>query len=359
MFLTSNDLAASTRGRPIRRQAALRRGLAKIRHGVYLNTAAVPPTAKPWEVRIWAAQARILAVHHALSATEEPVFTGESALVALGIDTWWNNPDVACRGKRSRVRARTLVDITVHGTEVPSAQVREIRSSTHHQEEWHVAPLGVRIARYSIVALDLCRHHHPLQAFYDVSMLLRHLSRFDRRDLRNSRLREAEVRRQLLDKLAEMPGQRSVAIARAVVRHADAGIESPGEAVTLWGLRCIVPPWIPIETQLPQATESGSFYLDVALPTHRVGFEPDGAGKFGTNAADARRAANGFLRRQQQLNDLGWQISHITYEQTKNVDNLVGYMRRQLSRARIPTTLPRGALWAAPTLELWARNRRF
>lgn len=71
----------------------------------------------------------------------------------------------------------------------------------------------------------------PLEAFVAVSMALRRLSRFDRRDLAGSRVRE-EARRILLELVAqgEDVGAYGMGRARRVVLAADAGCES-GTAV--------------------------------------------------------------------------------------------------------------------------------
>lgn len=74
--------------------------------------------------------------------------------------------------------------------------------------------------------------HPPLEAFVAVSMALRRLSRFDRRDLAGSRAREEEARRILLELVAqgEDAGAYGMGRARRVVLAADAGCES-GTAV--------------------------------------------------------------------------------------------------------------------------------
>lgn len=218
---------------------------------------------------------------------------------------------------------------------------------------------GVFIAPFELIAVDLVRHLHPLQAFYDLSLLVRYLSGFDRFDQERGRLNETEIKAGFASYLESLGTTEKGMRARYLVEVADAGVESPGEAIVVWVLRCILRKDELLVTQQRESGDVGAFYIDVALPAYKVGFEITGMNKFGETERSAHQVAINFVQRQQQLTDSGWTIINVTYEQTKKFGVLVDYLLEKLPKFGVPVHMPNAPLWGAPTPLLTARSRRY
>ena len=215
------------------------------------------------------------------------------------------------------------------------------------------------IAPPHLIVYDLCRILHPLQAFHDVSLLLRYLSRWDSRDLDGSRMRAAEVRSQLLvnlELLGTPPGTRK---ARVILTHADPGLESPAETIALWTALSILRNRSLVTTQVPVRTGASVIRIDLGVPSVKLALELSGRGKFGTTSSTGAQVADRFLVRQQMLEASGWHVRNFTYGQTKHLASFLHILNDIFSEHRIATRPPNPDLWAPPTTDLLHHSRRF
>ncbi|MFZ1382055.1 MAG: hypothetical protein WAS54_04605 [Scrofimicrobium sp.] len=356
MELLPGAVLFSSRESQIRKSEADKRGLVPLARGAYLRLSHVNRTVKPWEARTLITQARILTLDRVIVGPR-PVFTAEAAMVILGVSTWWSNPDILYRREAISQPKTVLPAVTVHACRVPSVNARRT-DSAQPPNLVPEATSGVLTAPLGLVALDASRTTHPLQAYYDCSMLLRHASRFDRFDP-DSRSRAETFRDAWLTFAEQLPHSRGVRQARAVLHVADPGLESPGEAIVAWCLRAILPAHESISTQHEVRTSAGQFFIDVALLRHRVAFEAAGYGKFGGSGDSGRAVGQRLLSRQQALADQGWQTINVTYEETRRIESLSGTLRKRLAGLGVATHSPAGRLWSPPTSLLQDRTRRF
>lgn len=134
--------------------------------------------------------------------------------------------------------------------------------------------------------------------------------------------------------LEEASGRRGVRRARAVVDAADGGSESPGETWVRWTvLRFGLPQ---PQTQVPVQTAAGWYWADLGYPAWRVLVEYDGAGKYGTDRADAVEALRRERRRQLAVEEAGWRVLRVTAADRQNPPALVS--RLQAVLPTVPTT---------------------
>ena len=358
------DLAVSTREARLCEESANRRGLVPIFRGVYASSRALGEGGPPWVARQRVAEARLLAIHAKTHGGIELAFTGESALVARGIEPWWNNPDVFVRRNPRSGSVRVVPRVALENTTVSEVRVRQTSMLPRTLEDSTRTPQGLPVAPDYMVALDLARVFHPLQAFHDLSQLMRWRVQFDRRSLAPSRKRESDYKAKLTNQLEALAldGQRAPAGLRqamALVSCADPGIESPAESIVLWALHSILRPGEIIETQTPVTAHGRSRNLDITLPKYRVAIETTGLGKYGDTSTSAHAVATAAVIRQQELEDVDWRFINVAYEQTLNLARLAAYLVERLSRFNVPTRPPGGTCFKRPTRELFARERRY
>ncbi len=343
-ILGPDAIALSARGSFVSKERAAAEELVRVHRGVYLRARSVGSNSPPWVVRRKVAAARLLAISHYVRPGDL-LFTGESALTAWGIDTWWNNPDLECRRRGSGFHSPALAPVIVHDVRVPGVNVRRMTSKAPGEafpfqgagalSVGTLSPvretLPVPTARPEVVALDILRAHHPLQALHNASMLLRALSGFDRRMLKPSRDREQLLVEDWRAQLSALGRSHRIRAARSVLEMVNAGIESPAESIALWTLRHVLPRAVPVISQFPVAHRGGTYFLDLALPEQRVAFEVSGYGKFGNTEASAWETGRKLLSRQQDLQDLGWDIINLTYDRVRRLPHLSAYLAKALT----------------------------
>ncbi len=368
--MQSTDVTVTSRGQRLSAVEAEAQQLVRVAPAAYAPIARLGRDVKPWVARRRVAEARLLCLPHRFSKSSRFLLSGESALVALGLETWWNNPDVHVRRPRPRNRTMAFEAVRLPKTTVGRVNVLEMKLVTGEGDllpaqpsVWGVgsagAVAGLQVADPATVVLDLWRGCHRLQSFHDTSVLIRHLAEFDRRDLEASRARETDTKVLLSETLGQLRNVRGSAGAKALVAAADAGIESPGESTVLWTLRCILPRRVQVETQYMEKSGGSVFYMDIALPEVRVAIEVTGVSKFGETESDARRVGVSFVKRQQLLTDSGWQFIHVTYDQAKNLRGLVSYLQEKLAAHGVICRPPAGRLWAPATPLLFHASRKY
>ena len=111
----------------------------------------------------------------------------------------------------------------------------------------------------------------------------------------------------------------------------DAGCESAGESRLLYlltkgGLQGL-------ETQYPVSAANKWYFIDIAIPEHRIGIEFDGRGKYGpmltpsTAPSRPRSAANALLEAQ------GWRIRRFRWEALTHPTEVIAQIRALYGRS--------------------------
>ena len=325
--------------------------------GCHLREGHLDEGLPPWEARRIVAEARIRAVQRQMARNGEPVFTGESGLLARGLSTWWDNPDVSVRRPRRSSQPVFLKAVECGDLSVPSARVRQVAAEPPYEdlvvEQWG----DLCVALPGLTLVDLCRHSHSLQAFYGAASLVSDLARFDRFEFGESQKRVRRVQRSLSEELSTYKGVKGVRRARALVDVGVVGFDSPAEAAVAWLLIVMLPPGVPVVSQLPVQTPSGLVFIDVALPDHNIALEISGVGKFGEEL-QVRERVNDFLDRQQRLLDAGWLSVNVKAQEALDLLGLARSLYRRLHPHGVPIDEPRGLLWQEQTPDLYHRDRR-
>ena len=295
------------------------------------------PLWKRWQD---VALARIAVAHEQIR--QSVVFCGESALAIHGVPQWISNPDVEFTSGRAYT-ASWFPRVDVGDQCVPRVRVRRVTRKHPLRGVGNVRGLPAEDLWTTSVLIAAMRP--PLEAFVAVSMALRWLSRFDRRDLAGSRVREEEARRILLELVAqgEDAGAYGMGRARRVVLAADAGCESVGEAALLYVLTATsheAP-----ATQVPVRTRGGrEFFLNVAVPGQRKAWEFDGTGKMGTSSQEFNRAVRQQQDRQRLIEAEGWQVERVLWQDFEDFAGLRDRIADVLEDGGLAGT-GRGGLW--------------
>ncbi len=319
-------------------------GWAEVAHGCHVSGAVLGHESVPWETRRAVAEARIRAVHRQMSRHGEPLFTGESGLVARGLPTWWDNPDVTVRRPRRSSQPVALKPVCQGEVCVSGVRVRQVAAAPSYEEVTPERVNELYVAPAALTLVDLCRESHAAQAFYGASVLLDRLAGFDRFKFDESQARLSGVRRRLAEELLEYRGLRAVPRARALVECVPVGFDSPAEAVVAWLVLAMLSHEAQVVSQFPVSTPSGPAFIDVALPDYKIALEISGVGKF-DETGEGRDRVTRFLVRQQDLLDAGWLSINIRAEEVFDLLSLARTLYQRLQPRGVPIGEPRGVLW--------------
>ncbi|MCG7287132.1 endonuclease domain-containing protein [Cellulomonas sp. ACRRI] len=117
-----------------------------------------------------------------------------------------------------------------------------------------------------------------------------------------------------------------------MIALADGRAQSPGETLLRWALRSGGLP--PPELQVEVVTRRGRFFADLGWPALRVAVEFDGyvkySGAFGSTAPEAVFAEK---QRQDALEEEGWRVLRVTWDDLRAPAPLVARVARALSRS--------------------------
>ena len=133
MDLRPEDLVVTSTQRRLSHPDLKTADLVKIAPATHVLPARLQGQAGPWVTRLRAAEARLLATDYLLrSRSRTPsgshlLFTGESALIVLGVEPWWNNPDVSVRTTSRSGSPLTFAAIQVGDSRVPPVHFRQVR----------------------------------------------------------------------------------------------------------------------------------------------------------------------------------------------------------------------------------------
>ena len=202
---------------------------------------------------------------------------------------------------------------------IPSVRVRTCRPS-HPVSS--IEYLGFRIATPARVLVDCARLLSDKRGFPVACAGLARACHFDRFHQEASRDHEDKVRRKFHEALADTPrNARGRGQARWIIDHADAGCESPGEALVLLALlRAGI---VGISTQEEVHIDSRTYFIDIALPDLKIAIEFDGRIKYGETVDQVHDSIEAEQRRQRDLERAGWKVIRVRWSDLTLIDEVV------------------------------------
>ena len=202
---------------------------------------------------------------------------------------------------------------------VPSACIRTCRPSRPVSS---IEYLGFHIATPARVLVDCSRLLSDKRGFPIACAGLARACQFDRFHQEASRDREDEARRKFHEALEDTPrNARGRRQARWIIDHADAGCESPGEALVLLALlRAGI---VGISTQEEVHIDGRTYFIDIALPDLKITIEFDGRIKYGETVDQVHDSIEAEQRRQRDLERAGWKVIRVRWSDLTLIDEVV------------------------------------
>lgn len=318
----------------------------------WVRTEALGPGLETWQVGYRVAEARILALAHALPrqhGKSRPTFALHSAMIAHGLRTESANPRVSWRSSKGSNRTIELRPIAVAHTTIPGTTSRHVRLATNECARPVVTAEGIAVQSLETTAVDIARLLPVRQSIIEVSTILRALCQFDMFNLEASRLREREIRKTLLALNEAVPSRLLRVRAQGVLQLADPGCQSPGEAILKWLLSLVMGGGIAackqIRSQYPVRVGGQQYFLDLALPSRMVAIEFDGMTKLRSYSSDERQRLREEKTREDSLRENGWRFIRITSQQMRDISGVVDILLRRLDALGVSVEEPSGPLW--------------
>ena len=202
---------------------------------------------------------------------------------------------------------------------IPSVCVRTCRPGRPVSS---IEYIGFRIASPARVLIDCARTLDDKHAFPIACAALARACQFDRFRQDASRPRQEEARRDFREALDTTPrNARGRGHARWIVDHADAGCESPGEALVLLALaRAGI---AGLTTQEEVCVGGRMYFIDIALPALKIAIEFDGRIKYGETVSQVHDSIEAEQRRQRDLERAGWKVIRVRWSDLKLIDEVV------------------------------------
>ena len=311
--------ATSTERRRFARRAQLGK-LIRIAPGYYLDTEAITAHPDPGTV---VALARLAAIQH-----KHPhlIASGPTAAWLFGLPLLGAHPLHVTTATNQHPRPIELPKIQAGSLHFPAMAVQPHRprggrspAMIRHDGDF----LGITLED-TVVDCALCLAEE--EAFVVACAGLHELARYRRFYRDDSRQREEHSRERLLRLIgASSQGRRHAISARWIVTHADAGCESAGESRLLYllvrgGLQGL-------ETQYPVSAANKWYFIDIAIPEHRIGIEFDGRGKYGSDVDSVHRSIEAEERRQRLLEAQGWRIRRFRWEALAHPEEVIAQIQ--------------------------------
>ena len=306
-------------------QRAKTGGLVRIAPGYYLDTEAITTHPDPSFVVTLARMLALRDKHPHLIAS------GPTAACLQGLPLLCEHPLHVTTISDQHPRPITLPTIHTSSLVFPAVTVRPHRQRKRHSPTMiHYSDDIVGTALEDTIiecALTLDQE----EAFVVACAGLHELARYRRFYRDDSRQREENNRSRLLRLVGSVgphtPGRTS---ARWVITHADAGCDSAGESRLLYlltkgGLQGL-------ETQYPVSAANKWYFIDIAIPEHRIGIEFDGRGKYGSDVDSVHRSIEAEERRQRLLEAQGWRIRRFRWEALAHPKEVIAQIRALYSR---------------------------
>lgn len=182
--------------------------------------------------------------------------------------------------------------------------------------------LGFRIATPTRVLVDCSRLLSDKRGFPIACAGLARACQFDRFHQEASRDREDEARRKFHQALDDTPrNARGRRHARWIIDHADAGCESPGEALVLLAL--LHAGINGLATQEEVHIDGHTYFIDIALPDLKIAIEFDGRIKYGETVDQVHDSIEAEQRRQRDLERAGWKVIRVRWSDLTLINEVV------------------------------------
>jgi len=306
-------------GKDVGRRAKLD-GLTRIRPGAYVW---VPTGLSGWEEKRFLALARCAAYGAQLRA--EVTFSHQTAALLHGLPLWSYGD-----------KTYAYQPYGWSGDGDPTLVRRAGRLDDGERETIQ----GLPVTSLERTATDCVRSMHPRDALVVADAVLRRLAEVSRHDRDASLNRMADVRAQLMERLAALGPARGVVQARAVVAAANGFAESPGETVQRW---IAVSRGLPEpDLQVPVHTRLGLFYLDGAWHGDgwRLGLEHDGSVKYGGDGAEAACVVEQEKEREDAIREEGYPLFRTVTKDLSRVRETFARMCARLPAAVVEQARP-------------------
>ena len=291
--------------------------LLRITAGVYIEAEAFADLSpRDCQALVFAARLCALSVRHPSYTLSGPAIAsllglpGTGSLEKLVIYV----PSRSC--SRLIYFPEIVIDDNIH---IPSVRVRTCRPS-HPVSS--IEYLGFHIATPARVLVDCSRLLSDKRGFPIACAGLARACQFDRFHQEASRDREDEARRKFHQTLDDTPrNTRGRGQARWIIGHADAGCESPGEALVLLALlRAGIEG---MTTQEEVHVAGHTYFVDIALPTLKIAIEFDGRIKYGDTVDEVHDSIEAEQRRQRDLERAGWTVIRVRWSDLRVIDEVV------------------------------------
>jgi Protein of unknown function (DUF559). len=106
-----------------------------------------------------------------------------------------------------------------------------------------------------------------------------------------------------------------------MIDRADAGCESPGEAMVLLALlRAGIEG---MTTQEEVQVADHTYFIDIALPNLKIAIEFDGRIKYGDTVDEVHDSIEAEQRRQRDLERAGWTVIRVRWSDLRVIDEVV------------------------------------
>ena len=322
----------------------------RIRRGYYARFHS-PDNVPLWDLWQAVALSRIFA--SAALARSGRVFTGRSALLLHSIPTWVTNPNVEYWRKDGCRRTIPFSCVQFQNKSVPPCAI------TLRSQEPHAVvrlPEGLVVESIESAVVRIALNEEPLEAFVAACMALHSLSDFSPFALEISRTRVEIAREKLFAVLDDRRSHRNYAIAHSILAFADGGCENIFEAAVLWVVRTLYPG--EVVTQFEIHGRYGHYFGDIVIPALHLIIETDGVSKLSLPRSDGLSAEHVWMRRQQDLINLGWNIFRVSWADLEDFAALRRAIASHLGIRRLPPSSECARIWALPSAECDGPKRR-
>ena len=292
-------------------------GILRITAGVYIESEAfVDLNPRDCQALVFAARLCALSVRHPSYTLSGPAIASLLGLPGTGS----LEKLVIYVPSRSCSRLVHFPEIVIDDNiRIPSAHIRTCRPS-HPVSS--IEYLGFRIATPARVLVDCSRLLSDKRGFPIACAGLARACHFDRFHQEEARNRQEEARREFHEALDNTPrNARGRRQARWIIDHADAGCESPGEALVLLALlRAGING---LATQEEVHIDGRTYFIDIALPDLKIAIEFDGRIKYGATVDQVHDCIEAEQRRQRDLERAGWKVIRVRWSDLKLIDEVV------------------------------------
>ena len=199
-------------------------------------------------------------------------------------------------------------------------------------------------------------NEEPLEACVAACMALHSLSDYSSFELEISRTRVEIAKERLIAVLNDRLSHRNYAKAHSILTFADGGCENIFEAAVLWVVRSLYPG--EVATQFEIHGRYGRYFGDIVIPALHLIIETDGVSKLSLPRSDGLSAEHAWMRRQQDLVNLGWKIFRVSWADLEDFPALRRTIASHLGVRRLPPSSECAQIWSLPSAECDGPKRR-